>query len=147
MGEGYKRLLTAAAIGIVVLASSAGAGAETCKKPDVIEFPQGDQSEIRLYANSKGDRLGTITPQQIGKLQLCTESPGKVNPILLPPGTAIRFEAGKAAPHGNIYWVRDAQIRFTKDSQIGQKKFICERNQVKSQSAGGAAGNEACEQP
>lgn len=154
MGEGYKRLLPVAAIAIVVLTSSNGgaaAGAD-CGNPAnsgyAVEFPQGDQADIKLYRSDKGGRLGKVMPQQIaGVVTLCAGKVGKVNPIQLPPGTAIQFETGKAAPKDNIYWVRDTQVRFTQGNQAGLQKFICERNQVKSRSAGGAAGNEACEQP
>ncbi|WP_340117095.1 hypothetical protein [Pelagibius sp. 7325] len=153
MGEGYKRLLPVAAIAFVVVAASfRGAVGADCGDPAdsgyAVEFPQGDQADIKLYESDKGGRLGTVMPQQIvSVVTLCAGKVGKVNPIQLPPGTAVQFEAGKAAPNDNIYWVRDTQVRFTQGSQAELQKFICERNQVKTRSAGGAAGNEACEQP
>ncbi|GAB4366141.1 MAG: hypothetical protein Kow00114_23880 [Kiloniellaceae bacterium] len=147
-----QRLLPAAATAAIILTLPFAAAAATCGDPAksgyALEFPQGDNAEIKLYESDRGGRLGTVKPHQIAStLELCAGKLGKVNPVKLADSAAVKFEAGKAPPDGNIYWVRDTQVRFTKGDQAKLQRFICERNQVKSRSAGGAAGNEACEQP
>ena len=130
-----------------LFASPASADCKPVKQPGyVIDFPQGADVPVKLYQSNKGGRLGSAMPGAIGdKLELCSDAQGSVVQIRLAPGIDIQFEPGKSKTAGNTYWVRSNQLRIAKATGAGAvTEFICERNQVKTKSAAGAAGNEAC---
>lgn len=109
-----------------------------------VEFPQGTDVPIKLYQSNKGGRVGSVLSKAVeDKLRLCSDEIGSVNEIQLPQDIAIQLEAGKSKAGNGQYWVRNNQIRFTKDG-AEEKQFACERNQVKTRVAGGAAGAESC---
>ena len=144
MGPRQIRPPLAAAIILLALTTAAAAKAE-CSEPDryAVEFPQGRDVPIKLYQTNKGGGIGSVPVDLIaGKLLLCSDELGSVNEVRLPAGIAIDLETAKAATVGNRYWVRSNQVRFTE--RQAQKQFICERNQVKTRLAGGAAGGESC---
>lgn len=125
--------------------------AAPCKPPKamgyLVEFPQGQEAPIKLYKSNKGGRLGSVPAAQVvGKLQLCSPKIGSVNEVRLSKDVLIQLENGKSGATDGRYWVRDNQVRFESLTADNSKKFACERNQVKTRVAGGAAGGEACKE-
>ena len=123
--------------------------ATPCGKPQSlgyqVDYPQGEAAPVKLYESNKGGRVGTVPAAQIaGKLQLCAETVGNVNLVRLPKGAAIKLEAGKTGADDRRYWVRSNQVRFESLTAQKNRDFDCERNQVKTRVAGGAAGGEEC---
>ena len=137
--------LAAATILLALTTALAAAAKVECTEPEryAVEFPQGGDVPIKLYQTNKGGGIGSVAVELIAdKLLLCSDEIGSVNEVRLPAGVAIDLEPGKEATAGNRYWVRSNQVRFAE--RQAQKQFICERNQVKTRLAGGAAGGESC---
>ncbi|MGD1878056.1 MAG: hypothetical protein ACFB13_11210 [Kiloniellaceae bacterium] len=136
-------------IGIALIALGGGAAEASCGSPGSagysVDFPQGDAAPIKLYLTDKGGRVGSVKASDIqGKVELCSGTIGPVNQIRLPKNIAIDVESGKAQTASGQYWVRSNQIRFESKTADNTKDFACERNQVKTRVAGGAAGAEGC---
>lgn len=140
-------LRAAAAISLALAICLTGPAMADCMAPGdadyAVAFPQGDVP-IKLYQSDKGGRVGSVLTKAVkDKLELCSEKVGSVNEIRLPKDVAIELDAGKTETSNGRYWVRSNQIRFTSGSAEA-KQFACERNQVKTRVAGGAAGAESC---
>ena len=150
-GRGSVRRLRTAALVVSIGTALGGGAAEagSCGSPGSagysVDFPQGDAAPIKLYQTDKGGRVGSVPASAIrGKVELCSDKIGPVNQIRLPKSIAIDVESGKAQTASGQYWVRSNQIRFESKTADNTKDFACERSQVKTRVAGGAAGAEGC---